>query len=172
MKLLQFAAAVMGMFGFTAAIQAAPLQAGAAAPDLTAVDQDGKPVHFKDVYAKGPTLVYFYPKADTPGCTKQACSLRDDWSALTAKGIQVLGVSGDKPDGQKRFKEKFKLPFTLIADSDSKVADAFGVPHLGSITKRESFLIQNGKVVWTMPKASTDTHAKDVLEAFEKLPKG
>ena len=113
-------------FGLVA--DAEPLAVGAPAPQISAVDQDGKAVNFKDVYAKGPTLVYFYPKADTPGCTKQACSIRDDWSALQARGIQVLGVSGDKPDAQKKFQDKFKLPFTLIADSDSKVAEAFGVP--------------------------------------------
>ncbi len=72
----------------------APLAVGAAAPEPTAKDQDGKPVNFKDVYAKGTTLVYFYPKANTGGCTKQGCSLRDNWDGLTAKGIQVLGVSG------------------------------------------------------------------------------
>ena len=148
---------------------AEPLAVGAAAPDISAVDQDGKTVNFKDVYAKGPTLVYFYPKADTPGCTKQACSIRDDWSALQAKGIQVLGVSGDKPDSQKKFQDKYKLPFTLIADSDSKVAAAFGVPTTLGIAKRQSFLIKDGKVAWNMPKASTDTHAKDVLAAYEGL---
>ena len=154
-------------FGLVA--DAEPLAVGAPAPQISAVDQDGKAVNFKDVYAKGPTLVYFYPKADTPGCTKQACSIRDDWSALQARGIQVLGVSGDKPDAQKKFQDKFKLPFTLIADSDSKVAEAFGVPTTMGIAKRESFLIKGGKVVWNMLKASTDTHAKDVLAAYEGL---
>jgi peroxiredoxin Q/BCP len=153
--------------GFSA--RAEPLAVGAPAPQVSGVDQDGKKVTFKDVYAKGPTLVYFYPKSDTPGCTKQACSLRDDWSALQAKGIQVLGVSGDKPDAQKKFQEKYKLPFTIIADSDGKVAEAFGVPTLMGIAKRQSFLIKDGKVVWNMLKASTETHAKDVLAAYEGL---
>ncbi len=151
--------------------QAEPLAVGAAAPLVSAPDQDGKPVNFKDVYAKGTTLVYFYPKADTPGCTKQACSIRDDWSALKAKGIQVLGVSEDKPEAQKKFQEKYQLPFTLIADNDGAVAKAFAVdmvPLVG-ITKRQSFLIKEGKVVWTMLKASTETHAKDVLTAYESL---
>lgn len=148
---------------------AAPLAVGATAPDISAVDQEGKAVAFKDVYAKGPTLVYFYPKADTPGCTKQACSLRDDWSALQAKGIQVLGVSEDKPDAQKKFQEKYKLPFILIADSDGKVAAAFQVDMRGAVTSRQSFLIKDGKVVWNMLKATTETHAKDVLAAYEGL---
>jgi peroxiredoxin Q/BCP len=144
-----------------------PLVVGASAPDVTATDQDGKTVNFKDIYAKGPTLVYFYPKADTPGCTKQACSIRDDWSALQAKGIQVIGVSGDTATDQKAFIEKYKLPFTLIADADFKVADAFGSPH----RQRNSFLIKDGKVAWTMLKASTATHAQDVLKAYEGLAK-
>ncbi len=151
--------------------QAAPLAVGAAAPQVSAPDQDGKMVNFKDVYAKGVTLVYFYPKADTPGCTAQACSIRDDWSALGAKGIHVLGVSEDKPDAQKKFQEKYKLPFTLIADSEGKVAKAFSVdmiPVMG-ITKRQSFLIKDGKIVWNMLKASTATHSKDVLAAYESL---
>ena len=148
---------------------AEPLAVGAAAPEVTATDQDGKTVNFKDVYAKGPTLVYFYPKSDTPGCTKQACSIRDDWSALQAKGIQVLGVSGDKVEAQKKFQEKYKLPFTIIADNEGKVAEAFGVPTTLGIAKRQSFLIKDGKVVWNMLKATTDTHAKDVLAAYEGL---
>lgn len=149
--------------------QAEPLAVGAAAPDVSSVDQDGKAVNFKDVYAKGPTLVYFYPKADTPGCTKQACSIRDDWSTLKAKGIQVLGVSEDKADAQKKFADKFQLPFTLVADSDGKVAKAFQVDMRGAVTSRQSFLIKDGKVVWNMLKASTETHAKDVLAAYEGL---
>ncbi len=171
MKLITTLSAFFSYLGLAMMTHAGSLEAGAAAPELSALDQDGKSVNLKEVYAKGPTLVYFYPKADTPGCTKQACSIRDDWAALQAKGIQVLGVSGDKPDSQKKFQEKYKLPFTLIADSDNKVADAFGVSHVGPITKRESFLIKDGKIVWTMPKASTETHAKDVLAAFEALSK-
>src|SRR5947208_17058580 len=126
-----------------------PLAVGSPAPQVSAVDQDGKPVNFKDVYAKGATLVYFYPKADTPGCTKQGCSLRDNWDALTKKGIQVLGVSGDKPEAQKAFRDKFTFPFPLIADDDGKVAAAFGVPlNKPGIFKRTSFLVKDGKIVW------------------------
>jgi peroxiredoxin Q/BCP len=128
MKLKITLMSFLSLLTFGLIADAEPLAVGAPAPQISAVDQDGKTVNFKDVYAKGPTLVYFYPKSDTPGCTKQACSLRDDWSGLQAKGIQVLGVSGDKPEAQKKFQEKYKLPFTIIADSDSKVAEAFGVP--------------------------------------------
>lgn len=168
MKLL---ATLFSLLGLTLGAQATPLDVGAPAPDVSARDQNGAALVLKDVFAKGPTLVYFYPKADTPGCTKQACSLRDDWEALKAKGIQVLGVSGDKPESQKNFEEKYKLPFTLVADPEGKVAAAFGVPTIMGFAKRMSFLIKDGKVVWTMPSASTSDHAKDVLKAFDALPK-
>ncbi|MEK0447142.1 MAG: hypothetical protein RLZZ399_2463 [Verrucomicrobiota bacterium] len=162
---------LFSLIGLTLFAKADPLGVGASAPDVSAPDQNGQVVSFKDVYSKGATLVYFYPKADTPGCTKQACGIRDDWAVLKSKGIQVLGVSGDKPESQKRFEEKYHLPFTLIADFDGKVAAAFGVPFFGGIAKRMSFLIQDGKVVWTMLSASTADHSKDVLKAYEALPK-
>lgn len=153
------------------ASQADPLAVGTAAPDVSGTDQNGKTVRFKDVYAKGPTLVYFYPKADTPGCTKQGCSIRDSWPDLTGKGIQVLGVSEDTVAAQKAFAEKFTLPHTLIADADGKVAAAFQVEMRGKMTSRQSFLIKDGKVAWNMLKATTDTHAADVMKAVEALPK-
>lgn len=150
---------------------AEPLAVGAPAPEVSGTDQDGKTVVFKDVYAKGPTLVYFYPKADTGGCTKQGCSIRDSWADLQAKGIQVLGVSEDTVEAQKHFADKNQFPFKLIADVDGKIAAAFEVDMRGKMTSRQSFLIQDGKVVWNMLKATTDTHAKDVLQAYAALPK-
>jgi len=170
MKLLTTILATAAITSFTFAADA-PLAVGAAAPEPSAKDQDGKAVNFKDVYAKGATLVYFYPKADTPGCTKQGCSLRDNWEALTKKGIQVLGVSGDKPEAQKAFRDKFTFPFPLIADDDGKVAAAFGVPALKpGIFKRTSFLVKDGKIVWNMTeKTTTETHAADVIKAVESL---
>jgi peroxiredoxin Q/BCP len=161
---------LLSLLGLASLSGAEPLAVGAAAPEVTGVDQNGDPVKLKEYYAKGPVLVYFYPKADTPGCTKQACSIRDDWSKLKDKGVQVLGVSEDKPEAQKKFKEKYNLPFTLIADSDGKVANAFGVPvNVMGMTARQSFLIKDGKVAWNMLKASTSGHAADVLKAYEEL---
>ena len=170
MKLLTSILAASALTAFTFAADA-PLAVGAAAPELSAKDQDGKAVNFKDVYAKGATLVYFYPKADTPGCTKQGCSLRDNWDDLTKKGIQVLGVSGDKPEAQKAFRDKFTFPFPLIADDDGKVAAAFGVQAMKpGIFKRTSFVVKGGKIVWNMTdKTTTDTHAADVIKAVEAL---
>lgn len=168
MKILStlFAFAALATFSF-----AAPLAVGSAAPDLSAKDQDGKAISFKEVYSKGVTLVYFYPKAATPGCTKQGCSLRDSWKDLQAKGIQVLGVSGDAPEAQKKFRDAQSFPFPLVADDDGKVAAAFGVPEMKPhVFKRMSFLVKDGKVAWSMTeKTSTETHAADVLKAVEGL---
>jgi peroxiredoxin Q/BCP len=157
---------MFGLFSF-----AAELEVGAAAPAIEALDQDGNVVKFADVYAKGWTLVYFYPKADTPGCTKQACSLRDAYAKLTERGVQVLGVSTDDPQDQKAFQQKYRLPFTLIADTDKKVLDAFGVPHKLGFANREAFLVRDGKIVWRDLTASTEQQAADVLAAIESLEK-
>src|SRR5215207_6431730 len=157
---------LLAFLGITAFANAEPLAVGAPAPEISAVDQDGKPVNFKDVYAKEPTLVYFYPKADTGGCTKQGCSIRDSWGDLQKAGIQVLGVSEDTVEAQKKFADKNQFPHKLIADADGKVAAAFQVDMKGKVTSRQSFLIKDGKVVWNMLSGTTtDTHAKDVLAA-------
>jgi thioredoxin-dependent peroxiredoxin len=122
------------------------------------------------VYAKGITVVYFYPRADTPGCTKQSCSLRDASQDFGKLGVQVLGVSIDPPADQKAFKEKFRLPFTLIADEKGEVLDAFKVGKGATgRASRQCFIIKDGKVVWHAPKASTDTQAEDVKAALADL---
>jgi peroxiredoxin Q/BCP len=145
---------------------AAPLAVGADAPKLTAIDQDGKDVDLGAKFASGLTLVYFYPKADTPGCTKQACNLRDEFEDVKAAGIEVLGVSGDKPAQQKAFATKYKLPFTLIADSDTKVMKAFGVRAMaGKFAARQSFLVKDGKVIWVDLKATPKSQSQDAIAA-------
>lgn len=172
MRLLQTLTALATLLALPMIASADPLASGAAAPKITAMDQDGKAVDFGSLYAKGTTLVYFYPKAKTGGCTKQACSIRDNWTKMKEAGIQVLGVSEDTKELQKEFADEQKLPFTLIADADGKVAQAFGVTMRGKVTSRQSFLIKNGKVVWNMlEKTSTDKHAEDVLKADTETKK-
>ena len=146
-----------------------PLEVGDAAPDVVSRDERGKEVHLADLYGKGFTLVYFYPKADTPGCTAQACSLRDDFAVLQARGVRVVGVSADGPEAQRRFAEKYHLPFVLLADRERAVAKAFGVPLMLGMTKRQSFLIKGGRVVWCDLTASTRAQAQDILKAVEEL---
>jgi peroxiredoxin Q/BCP len=122
------------------------------------------------LYAQGLTLVYFYPKASTPGCTAQACSLRDSIADLKTAGVTVVGVSHDKPAAQKKFKEKNQLPFTLVADQEGAVIKAFGVPTIAfGIPKRQSFLIKDGKVAWRSLSAQTSTHADEVRQAVAAL---
>jgi peroxiredoxin Q/BCP len=136
---------------------------------ITAKDQDGDPINFGDVYSKGTTLVYFYPKAGTAGCTAQACSLRDSFADLSGEGLQILGVSEDTAESQKKFKEENKLPFPLIADSDGKVAEAFGVPTTMGLAKRQSFIIKDGKIAWSSLQAKTKEHAQEVQAALDSL---
>lgn len=162
---------IMAFLGIN--LHAEPLAIGASAPVLTALDENGDSVDFGEVYSKGLTLVYFYPKASTPGCTAQACSLRDGIADLRADGVTILGVSHDKPADQKKFKEAHDLPFTLIADADGKVIEAFGVPTMVmGISKRQSFLIKDGKVVWRNLKAGTKDHAEEVSKAVAELSGG
>lgn len=160
---------------FFAQASGEPIKVGDAAPTVTATTHEGKSLSLGEVYKKGYTLVYFYPKADTPGCTKQGCSLRDAYEELEQKGVTVIGVSTDDPESQKKFREKYHLPFTLIADKDQTVIKAFGVPTrevpaMGTFASRQAYLIdRNGKVVWADHKASTDKQAEDVLNALAKL---
>ena len=144
-----------------------PLGVGDAAPDVASRDEQGLAVRLAALYGDGFALVYFYPKADTPGCTAQACSLRDDFAELQARGVRVIGVSSDGPEAQRRFKEKYRLPFTLLADTDHAVANAFGVRLMLGMTHRQSFLIKGGRVVWRDLSASTREQARDVLIALE-----
>lgn len=153
-------------------LHAEPLKVGATAPAITAKDQDGKLVDLGELYKKGLVLVYFYPKADTPGCTKQACSLRDDYESLTRRGVTVVGVSADTVEAQKAFAEKYNLPFTLLADSDRAVINAFGVPTMMGVARRQAFLIHNGKVIWRDLSASTAKQAADVHAALDQAELG
>lgn len=159
----------LSYFGF--ANQGAMVKPPYEAPAISAVDQDGATFNFADAYKKGITVVYFYPKADTPGCTKQSCSLRDAHADLTKQGVQVVGVSVDKPDAQKKFKDKFSLPFTLVSDPDGKVCEAFKVSRMPAVglATRQCFIIKDGKVVWHDPKASTTTQADEVKTVLKEL---
>jgi peroxiredoxin Q/BCP len=146
-----------------------PLKVGDKAPDITAVTETGDKLNFGDFYKKQPyTLVYFFPKADTPGCTAQGCSLRDAYADLQSKGVAVIGVSLDTVEAQKAFKDKYHFPFTLIADTDKTVVGAFGVPLMAIrlLATRQAYLIKDGVVIWTDYKAATKEQAADVLKVL------
>jgi|UniRef100_UPI003783CE5A peroxiredoxin Q/BCP len=163
-RLLMLTALFNALFGIASAGEGEKVSYDA--PAVSGVNQDGATVNFADVYKKGPTVVFFYPKADTPGCTKQACSLRDAFADLSKGGVQVLGVSFDKPEAQKKFKDKFTLPYDLIADPEGKIASAFKVEKmvkgLLNLAKRSCFLVKDGKVIWQDYQASTDQQAADI----------
>jgi peroxiredoxin Q/BCP len=146
----------------------AELKVGDSAPAVSAVTDSGQNIAFADVYAKQTyTLVYFYPKADTPGCTAQGCSIRDGYESLTAKGVAVIGVSHDDVADQKAFKEKYHLPFTLVADTTDAVIGAFGVPtYPGGMAHRSAYLIKGGKIVYTDYKGTTKTQAQAILDVL------
>jgi len=162
--------AAMSLFAFLGLTSAQAIEVGEPAPTPAAVDETGQALSLAEVYQRGVTLVYFYPKADTPGCTAQACSLRDSFAGLKSRGLQIIGVSEDKPEAQLKFREKYHLPFSLIADSDGTVAKAFGVPTLFGFTKRQSFLVKEGKVVWRDLSVSPGTHIAKVNAALDALP--
>ena len=160
----------MGLLAFMGiSSTGAELEVGAAAPASRALDHEGKEVDLAAETATGFTLVFFYPKASTPGCTKQACSLRDAYAELGAKGVKVFGVSRDSVEKQKKFATEQKLPYRLLADPEGKLTDAFGVPTLGNMAKRQAYLFKDGKLVWRDLAASTDQQAAEVLEAVGKL---
>ena len=150
------------------------LKEGDAAPDFTAKNQDGEEVKLAD-YKGERVVLYFYPKDDTPGCTKQACSLRDGFPKLRANNITVLGVSTDDEKSHRKFIEKYDLPFTLLADTDKEIVNKYGVygeknmygkKYMG--TNRTTFLIDEaGKITKIMKKVKVGEHADEVLKAFE-----
>lgn len=148
---------------------AEPLKEGAEMPTVTQKNQDERNIKLS-ASMKGYVLVYFYPKADTPGCVKQACSLRDSFSTFVEKGVKVYGVSKDGAKAQKAFKDKYLLPFDLLADVDGVVLKAFGVPSAMGFAKRQAFLFKDGKLVWRDLTASTAQQAADVIEFLEKKP--
>jgi len=167
MKTLLMIFTVITWLGLTSG--ASPIDVGTRIPNVGGIDQDGNHVDFRKAASTDFVLVYFYPKADTPGCTAQACSLRDAYMKLHDKGVRVFGVSMDSPEAQTKFRAKYNLPFTLIADERAKVIEAFGVPRTFGFANRQAFLFHDGMLVWRDLKASTKEQANDVLRVLEHL---
>jgi peroxiredoxin Q/BCP len=124
------------------------LTAGTRAPDFTLADQDGRLVSLASFQGKKNLVVYFYPKDDTPGCTKESCAFRDQFTAFSDAGAEVLGISSDSEASHKAFAEKYRLPFRLLSDRGGKVRAAFGVPAtLGLLPGRVSYVIDKQGVI-------------------------
>lgn len=159
------------MTNFTAKVSImTTLKQGDKAPEFTAQDQDGNQHSLQDYRGKK-LLLFFYPKASTPGCTAQACNLRDNWKSFQAQGFEILGVSADNPQKQQKFKEKYELPFPLLADENKKVIEAYGVwgpkKFMGKSYEginRTSFVIdEEGVITDVISKVKTKAHAAQIL---------
>src|SRR4029079_18888203 len=145
------------------------LNVGDKAPAFTVKDQDGNTVKLSDFKGK-PVVMYFYPKDDTPGCTTEACTIRDSFPEFERLGVTVLGVSTDSEKSHKKFVEKYELPFTLLADTDKQIVESYGAwgekklygrAYMG--TFRVSYLIDGtGKIAAVYPKVSPKTHADEL----------
>jgi len=148
---------------------------GATAPAFKTTDANGETVNLKDLRGQK-VVLYFYPKDDTPGCTKEACSFRDAYSKFKKRGIKILGVSPDSEKSHQKFATKYELPFTLLADTDHAIADAYGVygekkfmgrTYMG--IHRTTFLIdEKGKIKKVFAKVKPEDHADEVLGAFSE----
>lgn len=149
------------------ALVSKPIEIGAQIPAVTVLDESGNTIDLAKVLSKGYGLIFFYPRSFTPGCTAQACSLRDAWSELSDLGVKTFGVSSDSVERQAAFRAKHNLPFGLLADTDQVVSEAFGSPAFS----RQAFLFKDGVLVWRDLRASTRNQAEDVLTALEQLAK-
>ncbi|MDB6125795.1 MAG: peroxiredoxin [Pedosphaera sp.] len=147
---------------------------GDKAPLVEGKDQNDKVWKLSDEVGKKVVLLYFYPKDDTPGCTKEACGLRDRMGDLAQQNVKVIGVSFDSAESHRKFMAKYSLKFPLIADTDGKIADAYGVRKEAgkSMARRVSFLIGlDGTIKHVTDDRSADVHLTEMQEAITKLPK-
>jgi len=150
------------------------LKEGDKAPDFTAKDQNGKTISLSDFKGKN-VILYFYPKDDTPGCTAEACSFRDNYQSMLSKGFDVIGVSTDDEKSHKKFETKFSLPFTLIADPDKHIVEAYGVwaeksmygkKYMGTL--RTTFIIDGeGIIKKIIDKVDTKNSSQQVIDLLQ-----
>ncbi len=149
------------------------LSAGQKAPDFTLYDFQGKAHNLSD-YAGKKLVLYFYPKDNTPGCTAEACNLRDQYSLLLEKGLVVLGISFDDAESHQSFTQKYNLPFTLLSDPDKKTAEAYGAKRGGLFSfigaRRITFLIdKKGTILHVFEDVKTKSHAEQILQFLNKM---
>lgn len=148
-----------------------PLQVGDQAPAFSGITQTGDSISLAD-FAGKTVVLYFYPKDDTPGCTKEACSLRDNYQALLNKGVVILGVSPDSPESHQKFIDKYSLPFDLIADPDKTIIEAYGAwgkkmyGRLG-VLRHTHVIGPDGAIIKIFKKVKTDIHAEQILDVLD-----
>jgi thioredoxin-dependent peroxiredoxin len=156
-----------------------PMNINDKAPEFTLQDENGKELSLKDLRGKV-VVLYFYPRADTPGCTVEACAFRDTYKQIQKTGTILVGISPDAPKAQKKFQDKFKLPFSLLADADKKVANAYGVVQEKNMygkkvmgIARTTFVIgPDGKIQHIFAKVKPEGHAVEVLAYLKESAKG
>ncbi|MBU5690293.1 MAG: thioredoxin-dependent thiol peroxidase [Candidatus Aenigmatarchaeota archaeon] len=152
------------------------MKVGDPVPDIKVKDMNGKDINLKDFKGKK-LVVYFYPKDDTPGCTVEACSFRDNNEKIEKMGAKVIGISADSIDSHKKFSSKHKLSFMLLSDSEHKLAEAFGVWKQKSFMgkkffgiERSTFIIdEKGKIAYIFQKVKPQGHAEEVIKVLESL---
>jgi peroxiredoxin Q/BCP len=147
------------------------VKAGDPAPDFDGPTSDGSRLGLKDFVGKKNVVLYFYPKDDTPGCTKEACSFRDNLDSVRKMGAEVIGVSLDSVESHKKFATKFNLPFPLISDKEKRIAQAYGVLRdTGTSANRVTFIIdKSGKIAKVFPKVDVTKHTEEVTEALKTI---
>ncbi len=155
--------------GPPASASAELLSEGATAPAIDTTAHDGTHVSLAALKGK-PVVLYFYPKDDTPGCTKEACEIRDAWQKIQETGAIVLGVSTDDNASHVAFAQKYQLPFKLLPDNDEKIAKAYGVPIRMGHAKRVTFIIdRQGKIAKVFPEVNPAGHATEIISALTAL---
>jgi len=149
------------------------LKVGDVAPDFSAVAHDRTVVRLNDCLGHGPIVLYFYPKDDTPGCTKEACDIRDGFDGFKELNTTVLGVSFDSAANHQKFIGKYKLPFVLLADTDKKISVAYGAagPHSLWATRITYVIDGQGKIACVFPKVSPAKHSAELRQALAELRK-
>jgi peroxiredoxin Q/BCP len=141
------------------------IREGDTAPDFTLADQNGS-MHTLSSYLGQKIVVYFYPKDDTPGCTKEACGIRDNFKEFISEQIQVFGISYDNPESHKKFAEKYEIPFILLSDTDKKVAKSYAANGL-LFAKRKTYLInEEGRIIKIFEKVDVSDHANEIINEF------
>ncbi|WP_449462676.1 peroxiredoxin [Tardisphaera miroshnichenkoae] len=145
------------------------IEAGSKAPDFSSVDSDGKPISLSQFSGKV-VVLYFYPRANTPGCTREGISFRDNIKWFADHGVVALGVSTDSPSAQKKFKDKYSLNFTMVSDKDKAISKAYGVLSPKGTALRTTFLIgRDGNVAHVFTKVRPDGHAQEVIHKISEL---
>ena len=149
-----------------------PVKVGDKAPDFTLPAGDGKNVSLSDFIGNNSVVVYFYPKDDTPGCTKESCAFRDSYEVFQEIGAEVIGISGDSPDSHQKFASKYQLPFILLSDTDNKVRKLFGVPAtLFILPGRVTYVIDKEGIVRHIFDSQLDfnAHVEEALKTLKSL---